>query len=213
MPGYMSNLVLKASKRLNKSADKTRASGGIPAIVYGRSLDPVSISINSKDFIKLFEQAGEATIFSLDIEGEQHDVLVHDYQSHPVNSTFSHVDFYAIEKGQLITVSVPLEFIGDSPVSDIGQVAKVLYELEVECEPRNLPSQIDVDLSLLREIGDTITVSDLKIGEGVMPTLSPEEIVVTTSEAQAAEVIVDEAVDFSTIEVQKKGSAVESEDK
>ena len=178
----------------------------MPGVVYGRHLDSTAISFNQADFNRLFEEVGEATIFTLTIDGETHDVLVHDFQRDPVSYQISHVDFYAVEKGQKITVSVPLEFIGEAPVEDNeGQIVKVHHELEVECEPRNLPSHIDVDLTGLTEIGDSIFIKDLKLGEGVESILDAEEVVVTTSEVKTVEEADEEAneeMDLSSIEVE-----------
>ena len=208
----MSNLTLSAETRTRK---KSLEAKNIPAVVYGRGIDATAIAVNARDFNNLFEEAGEATIFTLDVAGEPHDVLVHDFQRHPVSYEISHVDFYAIEKGQKITVAIPIEFIGESPVEDDnGQVVKVQHEIEVTCEPRNLPSHIDVDLSVLVKVGDQIHVSDLKFGPDVEPTLDPEEIVVTTSEAK--EIVEEddsdtEEVDFSEIDVEGEKPATDEE--
>jgi len=209
----MSNLSLTATKRIKKTKGEV---GTLPSVVYGRHLESLPITINTAAFKKLFDEAGEATIFTLSVDGEDHDVLVHDFQRDPVSYEVSHVDFYAIEKGQKITVSVPLEFIGIAPVEDNdGQVIKVLHELEVECEPKDLPSHIDVDMTVLQNIGDSIHVSDLKLADGVDPKLDPEEVVVTTSEVKAVEEVEEESdteIDLSAITVEGESKDEEAEE-
>lgn len=198
----MSDLSLTATKRIKKT---TLSDSQIPAVIYGRDVDSQAITLDNSAFNHLFEQAGEATIFNLELDGENHDVLIHDFQRHPVTHNVSHVDLYVIQAGQMITVSVPLEFIGVAPVVDNnGQVVKVLHEIEVECEPRNLPSHIDVDVTTLVNVGDVIHVSDLNLGEGVIASLDPEEVVVSTAETKEIEEdeVEDSEIDLSTIEVE-----------
>lgn len=204
MLGHMTKLSLKASKR-TLNADKTRAQGNVPGVVYGRGLESMAISINELDFNKVFEEAGEATILTLEVDGAKHDVLIHDYQRDPVAYDVCHVDFYAIEAGQEITVSVPLEFIGETDIEDKGgQIIKVHHELEVTCQPADLPNHIDVDISVLHEIGDAIHVSDLKLPGSVKPELPDDEVIVSTSEAKEMSEEDDESgeVDLSAIQVE-----------
>ena len=199
----MSDLSLVAKKR----AKKTKLTeGDLPAVVYGRGIESTPIAINNIDFKKLFAEAGEATIFNLSVDGEDHDVLVHDFQRDPVSYAVSHVDFYAIQKGQTITVSVPLEFVGEAPIKDNpeAQLVYVLHELEVECQPKDLPSVIEVDISGVAELGDAIHVSDLKLPEGVEAVLDLEETVVSTSGVKEIEEEEEETeeIDFSEIAVE-----------
>ena len=216
MRGHMSKLTLKADKR-ESTGKGSRVNGEIPAVVYGRHLDSAAISINEADFGKVFSEAGEATIITLDLAGENHEVLIHDLQRDPVSHEICHVDFYAIEAGQEITVSVPLEFIGDNNIEDIGgQISKVHHELEVTCKPADLPNHIDVDMAMLKEIGDAIHVSDLKLPNGVVSELPDDEVIVATSEAKEIVEEDDEDsgdVDLSAIEVEgDKGDSDEESD-
>ena len=123
--------------------------------------------------------------------------------------------FTQLLKVKKITVEVPLEFHGEAPVEDEGgQVIKVVHELEVECDPQNLPSEIVVDLAALQQIGDSIHVSDLNLPEGVEPTLNPEDTIATASEAKEIEEEEEEnaeEIDFSEIAVEKKGKEDDGE--
>ena len=204
MPGYMSNLSLDAKKRVKKT--KLDAAD-LPAVVYGRGMEATGVSINTIEFKKLFSEAGESTIFNLSVDGEDHDVLVHDFQRDPVSYEVSHVDFYAIEKGQTITVSVPLEFVGEAPVKDAedAQLVYVLHELEVKCQPKDLPGEIEVDISSVAKLGDAIHISDLNLPEGVESVLDADETVVSTSAVREEEEVEEEEseeIDFSEIAVE-----------
>src|SRR6185369_11077860 len=111
--------------------------------------------------------------------GEEKDALIHDVVVHPVSGKILHADFYAIEKGQKVTVSVPIEFMGESSaVKDKGGIlVKVMHELEMEVLPKELPHALHVDISKLVELTDKIAVKDIKLPESAIITDDPEEVV------------------------------------
>ena len=201
-------LMLEAVKRNKKEKIKE---GYIPAVFYGLKEPSESISISTRDFKRVWDGAGESSIISLKVAGKEHEALIHDVDFHPVSGEPRHADFYVIEKGKKVTVDVPLEFIGVAPaVKELGGVlVKVLYEIEIEALPKDLPHQIDVDLSSLVDFEKTIAVKDLKFPEGVVPTENPEEIIAMVHEAK--EEVIEEvpAPDLSSIEVEKKGKEEE----
>jgi len=142
-----------------------RKKGLLPAVVYGRSQESTPITVNVKDFQKLFRQAGESTVITLvGLDGSK-DALIHEVSVHAVSGAPLHADFYAIQKGQKVTVAIPFEFVGVSPaVKDKGGVLlKTMHEIEIECEPKDLPQEIVVDISTLLDIDDKILVGDLKL--------------------------------------------------
>src|SRR5262249_35616307 len=147
-----------------------RLGGVLPAVIYGRAEESTPIAIDRKTFEKVFKTAGESTIITIKGLGESKDALIHDVEFDAVTGTPTHVDFYAIEKGQKVTVSVPLEFEGVSPaVKDLGGIlVKVMHELEVECEPKDLPSHISVDISKLVTLEDQIHVKDLGLSKNLI---------------------------------------------
>jgi large subunit ribosomal protein L25 len=200
---------LKASKRDTKTKpESVREDGLIPCVVYGPKQDPVNIAVKAADFKKVYEEAGESTIISLDIDGEEHDTLVHDTQNDPVIGNFTHVDFYAIERGKKLQVSVELVFEGESPAEkNLGaMIVKVMHELEIESLPRNLPSELKVNLEKLTEFGSQILAKDIELPEGVELITSPEEVIALSKEA-VEEVIEEEPqeLDMDAIEVEQKG--------
>lgn len=186
---------------------KGAAADAVPAVVYGPKQPNVAIAVDRAVFGKLFKEAGESTIITLEGLEAPIEVLVHEVTFHPTKNQITHIDFYAIERGKDMTVDVPLNFIGESPVEKVGgMVNKVLHEVEVTCRPSKLPSHIDVDLSALANIDDRITVADIKALEGVTINTDTEEVVAIAAEAGANggdEEPTD--VDMDAIKVEKKG--------
>ncbi|MDZ4285121.1 MAG: 50S ribosomal protein L25 [Patescibacteria group bacterium] len=196
----------KRGKRLRH----LRAAGMLPAVLYGPKEETTSLSLSRSEFEKVFKEAGESTVITLAGLDEDKDVLVQDIAYHPVSNAPLHVDFYAIERGKKVTVNVPLTFIGEAPVLKIGGTfTKVLYELEVEAMPKDLPHEIEVDVSSLAEFDSHLTVGDVRVPPNVTVHNNAADIV-----AVASEVIeeVDEPVapvDMSAIEVEEKGKKEE----
>ena len=193
---------LTVEKRdLKTNSNTLRRAGKIPAVVYGRSQESTPITLDRKIFEKLFREAGESTVITLKGLGVNKDALIHEVSVHPVTGAAMHADFYAIQKGQTVTVSVPLEFEGVSPaVKDLGgTLVKVMYELEIECEPKDLPQHIVVDISTLKTLDDKIEVKDLKLTASAKLSIDPEEAValITMTEEEPEE---SAPMDISAIE-------------
>lgn len=194
------------------NSNTLRREGKLPAVVYGRSQESTPITLNRKVFEKLFHEAGESTVITLKGLGADKDALIHEVTVHPVTGAAMHADFYAIQKGQTVTVSVPLEFEGVSPaVKDLGAtLVKVMYELEIECEPKDLPQYIVVDITKLKTLDDKIEVKDLKLPASAKLSIDPEEAValVTMTEEEPAE---STPMDISAIETSVERGKKEEE--
>ncbi|MEI6863815.1 MAG: 50S ribosomal protein L25 [Candidatus Adlerbacteria bacterium] len=171
---------------ITKKAKALREAGVLPAVVYGRSEESTPISINRKDFEKLFKTAGSSTVITLTGVGEDKDALIHDVSFHAVSGAPLHADFYAIEKGQTVTVSVPFEFDGVSPaVKELGGIlVKVMHELEMEVLPKDLPSSIRVDISKLTDLDSQIKIKDLDIPKSAVISVDVEEVVAMVDTAK-----------------------------
>ncbi len=197
---------LEVTKR-EESADAVRRAGRVPGIVYGPKQAPIKLSVDAHTFSKMMQNAGEATIINLEGLGEEIEVLIHDVAFSAARGGVEHVDFYAIERGKELTTNVPLEFIGEAPVSKQGAtVNRALHEVEVTCRPSNLPSHIDVDISVLVDNDAQIKVSDLVVPADV--TIETDGDIVVASVSAAREEESDEAaapIDMSAIEVEAKG--------
>ena len=198
---------LKYEKRDMKLAPNTlRNAGKIPAVFYGRKQVSTSITLSTKEFEKVWKKAGETSVVNLQSGDEEVQALIKDVDRHPVFGTPRHADFYVFEKGQKLKIKIPIVFTGVSPaVKDLGAVlVKVIHDLEIEAEPKNLPQKLEVDISPLAAFGDNVTAKAIKLPEGVTLVISPDDIVASVYEPKE-EVIEEVPVDLSTIEVMKKG--------
>lgn len=204
---------LTVEKRSNETKAKAlRDKGVLPAVIYGRSEESTPIAVDLKTFSKLYKQAGESSVITLKGLGGDKQVLIHEVEFDAVSGAPIHADFYAIQKGQKVTVSVPLEFDGVSPaVKDLGGIlTKVMHELEITCEPADLPHAIHVDITKLATLDDQIKVSDLKLPKSAEVEVDADEVVAMISVAKEE---VEEAapVDLSAIETSVERGKKEEE--
>ncbi len=190
-----------------------REKGILPAVMYGAKEETTSISISKKEFEKAFKEAGESTVITLDTANGKKSALIHDVQFDPVKDTPVHVDFYLIEEGKEVEVSVPLDFVGVSPaVKELsGTLVKVMHELSIKGMPAKLPHTIEVDIAVLAELDSNISAKDVLLPDGITLMDNADEIVASISVAKEEEEEEVEAADISSIEVEKKGKKEEEE--
>lgn len=207
---------LTAQKReiFGKKTSALRKQGFVPAELYGHGLDNMHLMVPSKDFSKVFKEAGESTIVKLKVENNEFNVLVHDFQRNYLTDEFSHIDFYSVKMDEKITTSVPLEFIGEAPaVKEMGgTLVKVMHEVEIEALPADLPHHISVNVSSIKEIGGSIFIKDLDFGKGVKILVEPETVVATVIELAKEEEIKPEVkVEDIKVEGEEKKKEREKE--
>src|SRR3989338_4435 len=107
---------LPSKKRAGtEKAEALRKGGFLPAILYGPKLTNQQLAVDAKNFRKVYEESGESTLISLDLEGDKHIVLIHDVQLNPISGDFTHVDFYQPRLDEEIEIAVPLVFEGEAP--------------------------------------------------------------------------------------------------
>lgn len=167
-------------------ARKLRASGRVPAVLYGGGMDPVSLSVDSRELRHVMRTAAGANVLvDLVVNGKEHLVLPREIQRDHIKGTFVHVDFLAVRADEKITVSVPVHVVGESPgVKAGGVVEHHLWELQVECLPADVPDSIEADISEL-EIGMSLKVSELTPPPGATILTGPDESVVAVQQPQA----------------------------
>lgn len=205
---------LKAAKRgvSGKGVRALRENGMMPAIVYGPKQEALQVEMNLRDFTKVLEKAGESTVINLSVDGEGHNVLIHEVDVDPVTSVPRHADFYAIVKGQKVKVDIQLEFVGESQaVKQGGNLVKALHEVEVEADPMNLPHDLKVDISALAELNAHILAKDIPLPAGVTLVTGADEVVATVVEAKEEEVAPVAAPDMTAIETSVERGKKEEE--
>jgi large subunit ribosomal protein L25 len=201
-------LTLKADIRDTKVKPMAiRALGQIPAVFYGKKEASTPISIKKTDFLKVWKEAGESSVVTLDTPDGSKESLIHDVELDPVSGAPRHADFYVFEKGHKVEVALPVEFIGVSPaVKDLGGIlVKVLHEMKIEAMPKDLPQKLEVDISSLAQFGDQILAEAIPMPHGVELKEKPEEVVATVSAPREEKEEEVAPVDLSSIEVEKKG--------
>ncbi len=203
-------ITLNAKKREKKDNEKLKKDGFIPAVFYGKKEESTMISVPLNDFLKVWKEAGESSVITLEGEAGKKDALIKDVDFDPVTNIPRHADFYVFEEGHKLEVSVPLEFVGVSPaVKELGGIlVKVLHELQIEAMPKDLPHEIEVDISRIVDFDSQIIAQDIKLPEGVSLVEDPEEVVALFSEAKEEEEE-EQPADISEIEVEKKGKKEE----
>ena len=217
----MEKIILKAKKRegLGKNPSKhLRKEGQTPSVVYKDGKKGVNVRVDSKDLWRaLHTDAGENAIITMDISGTDKDftktVIVKEVQIDPISEKFVHVDFHEISLKEKIKVKIPIALKGEAVgvSEEEGVLTQILWELEVECLPTNIPEHIDMDVEELR-IGDALHVSDIAPIEGVEILDDPENMVASVNPPEAEEEEEEEAVEGEEAEepeVIKKGKKEE----
>ncbi len=198
-------ITLAATKRGTETPATLRAADQIPAVYYGMGKDAVSITISSKDFTKVWKEAGETTAVTLDVEGEKVTTLIHDMQLEPIMNVPTHVDFLVIDMKKEIEVAVPIEFTGlaEAEKVGLGTLVKVLHEVEVRALPADLPHAFEVDVTPLASVDMQINVKDIALPKGVTMVTDGEEVVALIAAFQEEKE--SAPMDLSAIEVVEKG--------
>ena len=205
--------IMGRDKTGKEIAKKIRRDGYIPAVLYGHK-GTKALSVKAFDFISLFEEIGEHSIITLNIDGkEKAEVIVRDFQLHPVNKNIMHVDFFEIEKGKMLKTEIPIKILGESVGVKKGGILEVFArEFEIECLPKDIPDFIPVDIDDL-DVGDSLHISDLVVDEKISLLANPEQVVITIgtpSVIKAPEEEVEEELEEG--EVPEEGEAPAEEE-
>ncbi len=157
-------LTLTAKKRVpsRQTNRELKENRQVLGVVYGHGFDPVPVSVDASDVLRAYRKVGTSTLINLDIEGKKVIVLMKEVSLHPVRHEIDHVDFFAANLKEKAIVHVPLEFVNESPAIKLGGILVTAHKsLDIKCLPADSPRKIDVDLTLLKEPGDVIKISDL----------------------------------------------------
>lgn len=207
----MTTLNANLREVINKSENKAlRESGKIPAVFYGLKKDVTSLSVDRKEFINVFKEAGETSTITLKTPNGEFNAMIHDVQLDPVAGSVNHIDFLAVDMNKAIEVDVPIEFVGESEaVKGGGVLVKVLHEVTVSALPSNIPQHINVDISKLSQIDDIITLGDISLPNGAQFTEEDMSVVIASVTAQQEESETPTEMNLDSIEVEKKGKKEE----
>jgi large subunit ribosomal protein L25 len=204
-------------KVLGKKVKNLRKEGILPANLFGKNLKSKAVQLPDKDFRKVFKLAGETGIVELKVKEEVYPVLIHNVQHDPLTDSVTHVDFHKVNLKEKITARVPIKLVGESPAekSKVGLILQTIDEIEIKSLPTDIPHEIEVDISNLSEVGQTVPVKDLKIDrEKIEVENEPEEVVLSVQSAEMKEEPVEEEKTPEEVEATaEKGEEEEAEGK
>lgn len=157
----------------------------LPAVVYGSGIEATSLTVKRLEFEKALSIAGESGLIMLKLDnGQEMPVIIKDYQTDAVKHRIIHADFYKVNMNEKVDAEVSLHFIGEAPaVKAFGAIiVEHLDQLHIECLPSDLVQKIDVDISVLANMGDAIYVKDIALPKGVVVTNEPDALVINAVE-------------------------------
>ena len=158
-----------------------RRQGRLPGVIYGHNVDPVTVVVDGREFVKAFQKVGRNQLVDLQLDSEPvRKALIREVQRSPRDGDLLHVDFYQVNLAEKIESEVPIEIEGEVEIVSKGEadLQRGLHVLKVECLPTDLPPVIMVDVSGLKEVDDEIRVKDLKIPPGCEILDEPEDLIV-----------------------------------
>lgn len=197
----MNDLTLQATYRdvLGKKTRFLRRQGITPAHLFGHNLKSLALQGDTTQLQRIIAQAGMTRLISLKIENDKQprSVLIREIQRDEITKQLLHVDFYQVKKGEKIAVEVPIILVGEAPaMKEKGRVlTHGVTSLSIECLPGSVPSQVEVDLSWLEEVGQTIYVKDIILSPDITVNTDPDQLVVKISKAvveKVEEVVAEE---------------------
>lgn len=206
----MLKLIAK-NRDIKEDLAEMRKNGFLPAVFYGMGKTSTPIAISRVEFKKVWLAAGESSTVKITTDKGDIDVLIHEVQVDPVSDEPIHIDFLVIDMNKKIEVKVALEFTGVSNAvkGGLGNLVKVLHEVEVEALPKDLPHNFIIDISKLETVDDQILVSDIKLPAGVTMITKDNEVIASIALQKEEKEEVTAPVDLSAIEVEKKGKKEE----
>ena len=178
---YKVQAQLRAGRGKN-DARRTRRDGLVPITVYGGGGETVTAMAPLRELAAILRsESGRNTIFTIEVDGAgASEVMFHDRQIDPIKGRLMHADLTRLVKGQKIEVTVPLHLIGEpfGVKEKQGVLEQVIREIEIKCEPRDIPDAIDVDVSGL-DVHDVLHVSDIPVAQGIEILNDAEQVIAT----------------------------------
>jgi large subunit ribosomal protein L25 len=197
-------------KGQHSTITELRAAGFVPAVVYGYKTEATPISVNERDLLKTLRITGRNGVMKLQVDGNEVNVVLNDYQADPLKGTVLHADFLAINMTEELEVSVQINLVGESKgEKEGGIISQPNFELDIKVKPADIPESYDIDISDL-EIGDTLTVADIR-EKSKYEILSEDDYALVTISAPRSEEEL-EALDEATEDVSAEPEVI-GEDK
>jgi large subunit ribosomal protein L25 len=198
-------MILKASKRevIGKKVKVLRREGRLPAVLYGKEFESIPLSLDQKTTTTALTGLSSTSLVKLELEGEEYTTLIRERTRDVIKGNLIHLDFQVISLTERVRAEVSIVLDGESPATkDIGGLlVSGVDSIEVQCLPEDLPESINVDLSLLENIGDGIYVRDLTLPETIEVLTDDEDLIVYIT-APSVEEVVEEVEEIEDVDVE-----------
>ncbi len=197
---------------LGKKVGALRREGRLPGVIYGGHADSTPVETDAGTFLKGYRRWGQTTLLSLTgLDGGEVPVLVHDLSREPRTGSALHIDFIRVSLTEKTRTEVPLHFMGDSPAvrTQGGVMVHAISEVRIEAFPQDIPHQIEVDISKIEQIEDTIYIRDLVIDASKIQILNDADQVVAKAVAPRAEEVVEKPAAVEGEAVEGEAAATE----
>jgi len=210
----MLSLKAKIRKIQGKKVKALRKKGILPAVLYGPKIKTENIEVNLKAFEKVFAEAGESTLISLETDKAKYLALIHEIKYNILTLEPIHADFYQPSLTEEIEIKVPIILEGEAPAVKTlgGTLIKNILEIEVKALPENLPKEIKVSVEGLESFEDNILIKDLKLSKDVKVSRNPEEIIAHVAPLEKVEEELEKPIEEKVEEVEKVEKKKEKEE-
>ncbi len=197
-----------------KQVGRLRREGIIPAVIYGKNVESTPIQVRYKDFEDVYKNIGGTSVLKLHIDGEDkpRSTLIHAIQRHRLSQKVLHIDFLQVDVKKPVVVEVPIVLIGKSPVEEEGkgQITQEAIHIYVRALPKDIPSEIEVDISMIESPDQVIRGLDLNLPKGVELASDPEkDTVIATVVSGRIAVEAEELAEAEEIEGEEEEAAGE----
>ena len=185
-------LAVDVREAMGKKARFLRRDGLTPANIYGRNLNSVALQLPSADLIQALSQGGQNAVLDVKVKGEKkaRTAVIRNIQRNPVTDIVIHVDFLQVDVTRAITSEVPIVFIGESPLPKTQTViSQILASIQVSGLPMQIPHSVEVDVSVLEEIDQSIFVRDLQLPDDIEVLTDGDQMIVRATPGRVAEVL------------------------
>jgi len=173
---------------VGSKVSQIRKQGLVPATVYGKGMESISVQFNALELEKIFSEAGESVLVELLLDGDKLPILFKNPQYHYINSNLIHIDCYKVNLKEKITAEIPIELIGESPAVKEGNILiEVADTVEVEALPSDLPEKIEIDIATLLAVDDYINAGMLNIDKSKVELVTNEDQIIVKIDAPRAE--------------------------
>lgn len=187
----------KIKVKLRESGKKV-GEGEMPVVVYGAKREAMSLSLNQKEFAKLYQEAGESTLINLELDEKKEVIssLIYDIQKDPSSGKIIHADFFEPNLKEEVEAEIQFNFIGESPaVKEVGgTLVKNMHSVTVKALPKNLPHELDVDLSKIQTADDVFSIADLTISSEVVVLADEDSVIAMVSRPANVEEELDKPI-------------------